>query len=261
VLTPDSIDAYCDAAPRLTARAERIASLVLFVNPRGWPYYARPARGVPSPTVNDVRDVRRRQRALEVPESFEWIDDVSPGLAGVCEAAGLEVRRHPLMALDVGGAGGSVPSSAALRLLTPEDDFAAFVRVGARAFGVDDETPSPAMLAYVAERVRDGATVSAGAFVDGELVAIGSHQPVGDVTELAGVGTLPAFRGRGLATAISAFLVADTASRGIPSMFLSASDERVSRLYARVGFRVVGTACTASPRETASPSAAADADR
>ena len=41
------------------------------------------------------------------------------------------------------------------------------------------------------ERLRSGLTVSAVAFLDGEPVGAGSHQPVGSVSEIVGVATLP----------------------------------------------------------------------
>ncbi|WP_308686579.1 GNAT family N-acetyltransferase [Streptomyces caniferus] len=75
----------------------------------------------------------------------------------------------------------------------------------------------------------------------------GQHRPVGKVSEIVGVGTLPAARRRGLGLAVTAALVADARSRGVETVLLSAGDEDVARLYARLGFRSVATALIAEP--------------
>jgi ribosomal protein S18 acetylase RimI-like enzyme len=256
----DRIDAYCDAVPRTAARAEEIGPLVLFV-PEGsaWPYYARPKRGGPRPTVDDVRRVRERQRELGEPESFEWIAEVSPGLIEVARAAGLEVAEHPLMALDE-----PVPASiddAELRLVTPDDDLAllgAVLEVGfsnpgtARGeVGVAElerraATGPPDAVEFRRERLRQGLTIWAAAWIDGFPVAGGMHQPVGGVTEVVGVAALPAFRRRGLGAAVTGLLVEDARDRGADTVFLTAGDDEIARVYARLGFVRVGTSCIAS---------------
>jgi predicted GNAT family acetyltransferase len=65
------------------------------------------------------------------------------------------------------------------------------------------------------------------------------------VTEIVGVATLPAARRRGLGAAITAALVADAQQRGVDVIFLSAGSEAVARIYERVGFRRIATACIA----------------
>src|SRR5258705_3176160 len=92
----ERIDAFCDATPGRRANAEQLAPLVLFVPAGpGWPYYARPRRDPQAAvTVADVRRVRARQRELLIPESFEWIEEITPGLAGVAASSGLDVYSH-----------------------------------------------------------------------------------------------------------------------------------------------------------------------
>ena len=74
-------------------------------------------------------------------------------------------------------------------------------------------------------------------------VATGSHQPVDDVTEVMSVGTLPSARRRGAGAAVTGRLVEDARGRGAELVFLSAADDDVARLYGRLGFRPLGTAC------------------
>jgi GNAT superfamily N-acetyltransferase len=96
-------------------------------------------------------------------------------------------------------------------------------------------------------RTLRGLTITAVAVdADGPL-AVGSHQPVGDVTEIVGVGTLPVARRRGLGAAVTSRLVDDAHGRGVEIVFLSAGSEDIARAYARLGFRRIGTACIAEP--------------
>ena len=257
----DRIDAYCDAVPRSAARAEEIGPFVLFVpGPHPWPYYARPRRGdVATATVEDVQRVRERQRELGEPEAFEWIADVTPGLVEVVRAAGVEVNEHPLMVLE-----DPVPASVEgveLRFVTPDDDLALLgavlevgfsnpgtARGGAGVAELEEraKTSTPGSIAFRRERVRQGLTVWAAAWVDGRPVAGGMHQPVGSVTEVVGVATLPAFRRRGLGAAVTARLVEDARAGGAETVFLTAGDEEIARVYARLGFVRVGTSCIAA---------------
>jgi predicted GNAT family acetyltransferase len=75
----------------------------------------------------------------------------------------------------------------------------------------------------------------------------GSAQLAGDVVELVGIGTLAAERGRGLAAAVTAMLATAARSAGAEVVFLAAGDDGASRVYQRVGFRVVGETAMAEP--------------
>ncbi|MBV9134909.1 MAG: GNAT family N-acetyltransferase, partial [Chloroflexi bacterium] len=94
---------------------------------------------------------------------------------------------------------------------------------------------------------RQGLTVMVEGCIDGEPVGVGGHNPLNGITEIVGVGVLPAFRRRGIAAALTRALVDDARRRNIGTVFLSAGDDNVARLYARIGFRTVATACLAEP--------------
>ena len=70
---------------------------------------------------------------------------------------------------------------------------------------------------------------------------------VGDVAEIAGVATLPVARRRGLGAAVTAAMARSLRAAGTDLVFLSAGSEEIARVYLRVGFRRVGTACIAEP--------------
>jgi predicted GNAT family acetyltransferase len=71
------------------------------------------------------------------------------------------------------------------------------------------------------------------------------HQPIGAVSEVVGVATLPSHRRRGWAGRVTQTLVADAREMGVSTVFLSAADESVASVYRRVGFRQVGLVCAA----------------
>ncbi|NYI04752.1 ribosomal protein S18 acetylase RimI-like enzyme [Allostreptomyces psammosilenae] len=267
----ERLEDYYDAAPRRAARAEDFGALTLFVREgAGWPFYARPSRGrAGAATAADVRRVRDRQRELGVPEAFEWVAESSPGLRAAVEEAGLVVHEHPLMVLDPdaptpSAAAPGVDPGVSVRTLGPDDPalpgalavpYLAFAEPGTAVGTAGAEGLAEAVRAGAAdgstraavERVRAGLTVVAAALQDGTALCAGQHQPVGEVSEIVGVGTLPAARRRGLGLAVTAALVADARSRGVGTVFLSAGDEDVARIYGRLGFRRVATALIAEP--------------
>jgi ribosomal protein S18 acetylase RimI-like enzyme len=200
-----------------------------------------------------VAAVRERQRELGHPEAFEWVHETAPELLEVVRGAGIDVLEAPLMLLrEPRGA-----DSSGVRILDADDPAVgpsrAVADVGFKAAGTAvgpegrherDISLSEATLDFVRDRMRRRLTVTAVAEDDGP-VAVGSHQPVGDVTEVVGVATLPAYRRRGLGGAVTAALVADALAHGTELVFLSAGSEDVARVYARLGFDRIGTACIA----------------
>jgi ribosomal protein S18 acetylase RimI-like enzyme len=154
------------------------------------------------------------------------------------------------------------PRGVEVRLARLEDDFTLLGAVAPLAFGAPGTAVGvpgveavhalaargdPARVALNRERLRQGFMVTAVAFVDGEPVGIGFHQPVKGVTELVGIGVVPAFRRRGIGAALTDLLVADAVERGVATVFLSAGSAAIVRVYGRIGFERVGTACVAEP--------------
>ncbi|MFG2827399.1 GNAT family N-acetyltransferase [Streptomyces sp. NPDC048434] len=217
----------------------------------------------------EVNRVRARQRELGIPESFEWVAETAPTLKAAVEQAGLSVRAHPLMVL-----GRDVPTpdvskvadGVELRTVGPDDPvLPSALAVPHLAFADPGTGVGVAGVRELAEavrgsagdgtversaaRIRAGLTCVAAAVADGRALCAGQHQPVGKVSEIVGVGTLPTARRRGLGLAVTAALVSDARSRGVETLFLSAGDDDVARIYARLGFRFVATALIAEPAE------------
>lgn len=275
----ERIDVFCDAVPRRRARADEFGPLVLFVpTGPGWPYYARPRRGPRPPvTTADVRAVRARQRELIIPESFEWIEQIAPEMAAAASEAGLDVQTHPLMVLSAPLLTGQLagppagppagrpvlPPGVTVRAVAPEDaELDRVWAVPAVAFGHPGTAAGEAgvperdkiaadydggTIEMLRERLRSGQSVLAAAFGPDGPLAAGSYQAVDGVAEITGVGVLPSSRRQGLGAAVTALLAQDALDRGVTTVFLSASDDAVARVYARIGFREVGVAMIAEP--------------
>lgn len=261
------IDAYLDAAPRTGARAETIGPFTLFLNDgHGWRYYARPSPGGGPIDVEAVRAVRRRQRELAQPEALEWIEELAPEVGSAASDDGMRVVRHPLMALSVEEfLPAEPPDGAVVHIVDADDDMAAFgavAEVGFASRGTAVGAGGAAevleatrrqdrdTIAFQRERMLAGLTVLAAARVSGVTAAVGAHQPLDGTTEIVGVATLPSYRRRGLAAAVTTALVADALDRGVATVFLSADDEDVARVYERIGFRRIGSAGAASAPAT-----------
>lgn len=256
------IDTYYDTAPRATARVEEHGSLVLFVAERGWPFYARPnlARTT-EPTVDEIREVLARQLELEVPLALEWVHDTAPSLAAVARAAGMTVQECPMLVLE------SLLETPApdgtVRLMDAEDDDVAVVEAAIRVgfgtpgtaisdAGVAERDDTAASLGALRDRgftvdgLRKGRTIMVGAFADDVgAVGGGSHNPRGQVSEMVGVGVVPAFRRRGLGAAVAYLLSRHALDNGVTTVFCGAESIDVARVYERVGFRRIGTTCVA----------------
>ena len=254
------LERYYDTAPRASCDVEEHGPLTLFVARSGFPYYARPRLGLTEAvSADDVTTVLARQQELELPQSLEWVHETTPSLLDAARAAGLNVEECPLLVLD--GVPPEPDPAAGVRIVPADDPDLGLVRAAINVgFGtagtaigeasVAERDAEAAARPESAERVTGliaaGLSVLAGAF-DPEAgpVGGGSHNPRGDVTEVVGVGVLPAYRRRGLAAALSARLARDAMENGVRTVFCSAQDDAVARVYESVGFRRVGTACIA----------------
>jgi ribosomal protein S18 acetylase RimI-like enzyme len=262
----ERIEAYYDAAPRPAADVEEHGALTLFVSRIPWRFYGRPRLGLGEDVgADDVAAVRARQWELGVREAFEWVHEITPSMAGAAAAAGLEVRQVPLLVLDPERwTPAPPPPGVTVRMLGAADQALAgaqgAVELAFAAEGMDAGEAGPQErdlavaklgdLGFLRDRLRRGLTAMAVAESETDgVIAAGSHQLVEDVTEVTGVGTLPAERRRGVGAAVTGRLVEHARERRADLVFLSAADDDVARMYERLGFRRIGTACFGYPRE------------
>ena len=266
----ERLERYYDTVPRAGARAEEIGPFTLFVSTMTFPFYARPRLGLAAPILPAaVGAVRARQRELGVPEAFEWVVETTPSLSDAARTAGLHVQELPLLVLDRPLVVPIPPGVTIRRVAADEPDLEPIMAVAAVAFGHGGTAagePGPVERDAVAEastvdRSRLRERIAAGSVVlfvaeDGSgPIASGIHQPLGDVTEVVGVATLPAARRRGIGAAVTGALVAHALEAGLEVVFLSAASDDVARIYERLGFRRVALAGIAEPGPDATPPA------
>ncbi len=255
------IERSYDAIPRADGvRVESVGPFELFVREgTGWPYYARPRLGEVEFTEADVEAVLARQRELGVPQAIEWLLEASPALLPAARGL-LSVTLAPLMVLDPTLLPGSADGALLLDPSSPTfaDDCAlsiAVAQVGFGNAGTAAGSPGPAerdaavapvapeALEFVARDLLTGH--KAEAIVRDRLagvVARGAFQSALGAAEVVGVATLPSARHRGHGASVSSLLAREALARGNDVVFLSAASEDVARVYARIGFRRIGTA-------------------
>jgi len=81
--------------------------------------------------------------------------------------------------------------------------------------------------------------------VQNEIVGGGAYTPLAGTAEIAGIGVLPAYRGRGIASAITSALVRSAIEEEVKCLFLTAGDGRIAGIYSRIGFWQIGMAVDA----------------
>ena len=260
------IEEHFDASPRSAADVEEHGALTLFVSRIPWRFYGRPRLGLAHDVgADDVAAVRARQRELGVREAFEWVHETTPSLAGAAVAAGLQVAAGAAAGARARRTGRAPPDpgGVAVRMLErrrPRRCRRRRPSSSSRSRQTAPRSATPARrratwpprelgdLGFMRERIRTGLTAMAVAEseADGPLGA-GSHQLVGAAAEVTGVGTLPSARRRGIGAAVTGRLVQDARERGAEVVYLSAAGDDVARLYERLGFRRIGTACFGFP--------------
>lgn len=251
-----TLETYYDTAPRANATTEEVGPFTLFVkaSTHDFDYYARPRLGLAAEiTRADVDAVRARQRELGVPENIEWVHQTTPSLLDAVRASGLPVEECPLLALPAdpsptrqGDRRVAEEVTGHIRVLAPDADDLGRVlgAVHAGFGGSDDVVPRDPERAR--SMMRAGLRAVVGAYDgQGAVVGGGSHGPRDSITELVGIAVLPRARRQGVGAAITAALVDDARERGVRTVFLSAQDAAVARVYERIGFVRVGTACVA----------------
>ncbi|MCI9888072.1 GNAT family N-acetyltransferase [Micrococcales bacterium 31B] len=250
------LERYQDEVPRALASVELIGPFTLFVNESGeWPFYARPSQGARDFAVEDALEVLERQERLDVPQTFEWVKEITPELAPVLESAGLVIDEFPILRRLTGGQiNASEPHGIEIRVVKPHDNLAKIGVVAAAAFGYAGAFTFD-VDAFLAESQRGTAGMSRQimehlvtlvAAYDGDTpVAVAAANPRGDLAELIGVATLPAYRRRGLGLAVTAELTRELGRRGVHEIFVNAQEPDAATLYQAIGFTEIGTACIA----------------
>ena len=194
------------------------------------------------PTARDVRELIEAFRVRGLKPRLEFAPDAAPAVEPALRAAGFTVEAvHAYLVCTPERL--TIPrGTAALPVAVPatDEDYRAIDAALSEAFGEFAASPEGADRL---RRVQEGG--GAVRFVrapDGGCAGAATcSAPAVGTAELAGVGTRPAFRGRGVAASVTAALTEAMFARGARSVWLEYSGEGSRRVYERVGYEPRGT--------------------
>jgi predicted GNAT family acetyltransferase len=169
---------------------------------------------------------------------LEYIPGAAPKVEAALLAAGFRIEDRPPVMLCTTATAVVAPQTVGLDVFLPteDDDLAATERAQSEAYGSPARGPSGHR-----RTLRAGGIVAAARdAASGEIVGGGvATPPIGGIGEIAGIGTVTAFRRRGAAGAIAAHLAREAFARGWDLLWLTPGGREAERIYARAGFVAV----------------------
>jgi ribosomal protein S18 acetylase RimI-like enzyme len=243
------VQSFAVAHLRRRPAAREVGGFVVGFDPSTTsPYvnYATPFPGA-EPTDRDVADLIAAFRERGLRPRLEFAPDAAPVVEPALRRAGFGTEAvHAYLVctpatLAVPGPGPGSADPVEVEAPATRADYTAIDLALSEAFG-GEWAPSPEGAARLRRTEEGGGAVRfvrapGGGCAGGAICSA----PAEGTAELAGVGTLPAYRGRGIAGAVTAALAGTMFARGARSVWLEYSGEGSRRVYERVGFRPGGT--------------------
>ncbi len=217
--------------------------LATFTHDNANPYlnYAIPNDGaVPMP--DEVEALIAAYRRHERKTRLEYIAELAPQVEPALLAQGFTVEgRLPLMIYTPDDAP-TVRQVKGIELIAPQSDSEILDTLRAQHEAYGEPAPTEAIIPRWRKFLAAG-----GIMVFARDIATGApagggvcDAPFGQTTELAGIGVREAYRRRGIAAAMTAWLAAQARAAGTTTVFLMAAGEAEARIYERVGFTDIG---------------------
>ncbi|WP_330258046.1 GNAT family N-acetyltransferase [Streptomyces murinus] len=208
--------------------------------------YATPVPGA-EPTDADVADLIAAFRTRGLLPRLEFAPDAAPAVEPALRRAGFTTEAvHEYLVctpatLTVPGAAPEPEARVRVEAPVTDEDYLAIDTALSEAFG-GEWAPSPEGAARLRRTEEGGGAVRFVRAEDGSCAGGAlCSAPAEGTAELAGVGTLPCHRGRGIAAAVTATLAETLFTRGARTVWLEYSGAGSRRVYERVGFRPGGT--------------------
>ncbi|MET9834735.1 GNAT family N-acetyltransferase [Streptomyces sp. NPDC006385] len=204
--------------------------------------YATPLPGS-EPTEQDVAALIGIFRERGLLPRVEFAPQAAPSVAPALRAAGFAIEAvHEYLLCTPHTLTIPQPDDA-LRVETPttDEEYAALDAALAEAFGGAFVASAQGAARLRRTQQRGGAVRFVRHPQGGCAGGASCSPPAEDTAELSGVGTRPAHRGRGIATAVTAALTGAMFARGAGSVWLEYSGEGSRRVYERAGYRPQGT--------------------
>ncbi|WP_448317341.1 GNAT family N-acetyltransferase [Streptomyces sp. CO7] len=204
--------------------------------------YATPLPGA-EPTGRDVASLTGLFRERGLLPRLEFAPQAAPAVEPALRAAGFGTEAvHEYLVCTPGTL--VLPTAAGSpRVETPatEEEFAQLDAALAEAFGGLFGSSKEGADRLRNTELQGGAVRFVREPGAGVLGGASCSAPAEGTAELSGVGTRPAFRGRGVAAAVTAAVAEAMFGRGAGSVWLEYSGEGSRRVYERAGFHPQGT--------------------
>jgi RimJ/RimL family protein N-acetyltransferase len=218
--------------------------------------YATPLPGA-EPTGRDVAALVAAFRERGLKPRLEFAPDAAPAVVPALRAAGFTTEavheylvcvpaaltrpaEPPERGPYAGGPQAGAVEPHLVEVPSSDDDYAAIDAALSEAFS-GAFTASPEGAARLRRTQESGGVVRFVRAPGGGCAGGGSCSPPAVGTaEPSGIGTRPAFRGRGIAAAVTAALTEAMFARGAGSVWLEYSGDGSRRVYERVGYRPRG---------------------
>jgi ribosomal protein S18 acetylase RimI-like enzyme len=240
------IQAYLRKSASRDRLTEHIGPFLATITPdNDNPYmnYAIPEDGA-APSPADVEALIAAYQRYERKPRLEYMTNLAPEVESALLNAGFVVERTTPLMVYAPAPAPTVPAIAGIELFSPQSDQEILDVSAAQreAYGGGDAPSSPDILpGWRRFAAAGGIMVSARDTVTGVTVGGGvCDVPFSATTELAGIGVSTTYRRRGIAAAMTAWLVDQALAAGTTHIFLMAAGENEARIYGRVGFKLIG---------------------
>ncbi|WP_138957809.1 GNAT family N-acetyltransferase [Streptomyces sp. YIM 121038] len=203
--------------------------------------YATPVPGA-RPAEHDIAALIGVFRERGLKPRLEFAPHAAPEVAPALRRAGFTTEAvHTYLVCTPATRAGTPDGRLVVETPVTDADFTAIDIALSEAYG-SEFPPSPQGVARLRRTQEGGGEVRFVRSADrGCAGAASCSAPAVGTAELAGVGTRPAHRGRGVAGAVTASLAEAMFAKGADSVWLEYGGEGSRRVYERVGFRPRGT--------------------
>lgn len=196
--------------------------------------------GPTEPDAVEMRRVRDELAAEELPFGVQLIEGRTSASERAIHEIGLEeIEVGHVMDLAPGGLLQPASAEVTVRTCTSDEDLRTMVSFLAEAFEADEPSFAP-LLRLLEPQIREVFTTMLACEPDGEPVATAAVFVSGGGAMIANVATRPAWRRRGIGTAVTAAAVRAGFDGGAAFAWLIASPDGVSP-YRTIGFEPVCT--------------------
>lgn len=232
------IQSYLRFAASYGRETEKVGPFLATFNPgNDNPYlnYAIPDDGA-TPSPEDVDSLVAAYERRDRRPRLEYLPSVSPAVEPALVEAGFRVEGRLALMICTPGSERALPVPAGIELIAPASDEELLATATAQheAYG---ETAPPTIDGLRRTVEAGGLVVLARDAETGEPAGGGlCSTPHEGLTEVSSIGVRPAFRGRGIAAAMTAWLTREAFAKGVTMAWLTPHMSVDERLYGRAGF-------------------------